>query len=90
VVATEIAGSVVRLRDSKNGQGRAVPPSPTERGAALVALAPLSAFQVEHRWRRAGVRNLHFYDLRHEAVSRLFERRLTAEEVMAWRLAWRS
>jgi integrase len=31
--------------------------------------------------KRAGLSDLHVHDLRHEAVSRLFERRLTATEV---------
>lgn len=86
VAGADITGPVVRLQDTKNGRPRAVPLS-TRARAALAALTPLSASQLEHRWRRAcrraEVRDLHFHDLRHEAVSRLFERGLTAEEVMA-------
>jgi integrase len=82
----EIAGPVVRLRDTKNGRARAVPLS-TRARTALAALEPLEPGQLEHRWRRAcrraAVLGLHFHDLRHEAVSRLFERGLSAEEVMA-------
>ena len=39
------------------------------------------------QWRRlielAGIEDLHFHDLRHEATSRLFERGLTTAEVMS-------
>jgi integrase len=61
-------------------------PLSTRTRAALAALEPLSPSQLEHRWqracRRAGVADLHFHDLRHEVVTRLFERGLTTEEVM--------
>ena len=45
---------------------------------------------MQERWSEPGIRvlelaeieGLHFHDLRHEATSRLFEKGLTAEEVM--------
>lgn len=85
VVRARTPGPVARLHDSKNGRPRAVPLS-TRARVALAAVVPLNPSQLEHRWRRAcrraGVTGLRWHDLRHEAVSRLFERGLTAEEVM--------
>ena len=46
---------------------------------------PLSSNAVRQAWdrltRRAGITNLHFHDLRHEAISRFFERGLSIAEV---------
>jgi hypothetical protein len=47
---------------------------------------PIGVDSLEWYWRKAcrlaGIPDLKFHDLRHEGVSRLFERGLTAEEVM--------
>ena len=46
---------------------------------------PTSDCAVRHAWdrlvRRVGIKNLRFHDLRHEAVSRLFEMGLSVPEV---------
>src|SRR5262249_30527588 len=53
---------------------------PDEKGR----LIPTSASAVKQAWRRllkrAGIAGLHFHDLRHEAIRRLFERGLTMPE----------
>jgi integrase len=48
-------------------------------------LFPITANAVRLAWdrlvRRAQIEDLHFHDLRHEAISRLFERGLSVPEV---------
>ncbi|WP_051244529.1 site-specific integrase [Thalassobaculum salexigens] len=70
------------VRYSKNGRSRLVPLSETARSAARDATSrsgeervfPLTAMSVKLAWRRAlkraGLEDLHFHDLRHEAISR--------------------
>lgn len=83
---------VVRLRETKNGDGRSVPL--TTRATGLLndlpksidgRVFPTTAQALEQAFRRAVVRakivDLHFHDLRHEAVSRLFEKGLNVMEV---------
>lgn len=76
----------VKLHDSKNGEPRDVPLS--SRAVAMLSsleICPLSGqvFPVSpealkkaftRACERAGIKNLHFHDLRHEATSRLAER----------------
>ncbi len=79
---------------TKNGEARSVPLS--EPAVAILKALPRSAdgrvfpvtvLSVQQAWRRAcrraGIEGLHFHDLRHEAVSRLFELGLGAMEVAA-------
>jgi integrase len=74
---------------TKNGHARTIPLS-----AAAVALLtpstaekpfPLTAVALRLAWDRlcirAGVEDLHFHDLRHEAISRFFEKGLNVPEV---------
>lgn len=83
---------MVELVLTKNGRGRHVPLS----GRALQLLHdrreadPIGPFlstpsAVKQAWRRsvrrAGLEDLRFHDLRHEAISRLFERGLSLPEV---------
>jgi len=84
---------IARLAETKNGDSRAVPLS----SMALAALPapetrvmdepvfPMSPNAVRLAWerlkRRADVEDLHFHDLRHEAISRFFEMGLTIPEV---------
>ena len=81
------------LPDTKNGHPRHVPLSPAARGV-LAGLdqgkpddlvLPISANAVRLSWerlkRRAEIDNLHFHDLRHEAISRFFEAGLSVPEV---------
>jgi len=83
---------VARLIDTKNGEGRSVPL--TQKATALLLALPRSidgrvfattaeavklAFQ--RAVVRAGIEDFHFHDLRHEGVSRLFEKGLNVMEV---------
>lgn len=84
----------VHLYDTKNGENRIVPLS----SAAIAALKSLPAridgkvFDIHpdtvskrflRACRSAGIEDLRFHDLRHEAVSRLFEKGLNPMEVAA-------
>lgn len=84
---------ILTLPMTKNGKPRTVPLS---RAALQVfidlqpevsgRIFPTTRDAVRHSWtrltRRAGIEDLHFHDLRHEAISRLFERGLDIPEVM--------
>jgi len=86
--------STLLIPVTKNGEPRTIPLS-TEAKNVLAGLAvdwwdeapifPLSAEAVSLGWRRltkrAGVVDLNFHDLRHEAISRFFERGLSIPEV---------
>jgi len=75
---------IAHLPDTKNGTKRDVPLSQRAR-EVLLQLGPKSAGRVfsytadglKSTWRfmlqRLGIKDLHFHDLRHEAISRLFE-----------------
>ncbi|MBB4199979.1 hypothetical protein CCR94_03015 [Rhodoblastus sphagnicola] len=84
----------VSLRNTKNGHPRTVPLSPAAIHALPVRpegckdtdrVFPMSANAVRLSWerlkRRAGINDLHFHDLRHEAISRFFELGLSIPEV---------
>ncbi len=82
----DLPGRAARLRETKNGTDRTLPVSPSM--IDLLASMPrplrggpvfgLTAEAIKRRMiratKRAGIENLHFHDLRHEAISRLFER----------------
>jgi integrase len=82
---------VVTLATSKNGHPRTVPL--TMRALAVLEalprtserVLPLSANALRLAWerlrKRAGLRDLHFHDLRHEAISRFFELGLSMPQV---------
>lgn len=90
----DVKGNVAHVRDSKTGDARSVPlssralavlkalPASLDRKARIF---PWSAHSLDHRFRRAcqaaEIVGLRWHDLRHEAVSRLFERNLDALEV---------
>lgn len=77
---------------TKNGSSRTVPLSPKAK-AILASLFPkengnvfdVSAVAVRQAWERirikAGIADVHFHDLRHEAISRFFEMGLSVPEV---------
>lgn len=79
------------ISNTKNGRSRTIPLSRTALG--LIALQPYegtrvfatSANAVRLQWKRicarARIEDLRFHDLRHEAISRFFERGLTLPEV---------
>lgn len=86
---------VISLTMTKNGTGREVPLSQRAFEALMEwkqcaeidqsTIFPISAGSLEQVWRRllkrANVSSLRFHDLRHEGVSRLFERGLNMIEV---------
>ena len=83
---------VVHLTDTKNGDDRDVPLS-DKAVTTLTTLQkdgnenvfPIHFEALKTAWRRtcdkAGITNLHFHDLRHEATSRFFEKGLNVMEV---------
>jgi integrase len=88
----DIDAGVVHLPLTKNGDSRDVPLSRRARetlGTLAVAkkgqVVPMTGNAVrlawEHLVQRAGMSDLRFHDLRHEAVSRLFEKNLGLMEV---------
>ena len=82
---------IASLPDTKNGSKRDVPL--TQKAAEVIArlpahrdnVFPTSDYAVRHAWdrlaKRAGIDDLRFHDLRHEAVSRFFEMGLSVPEV---------
>ncbi len=81
----------LHIPETKNGHPRTVPLSP-EAIQVLGSVArddervfPTTPNALRLAWKRltkrAGVNDLHFHDLRHEAISRFFERGLTIPEV---------
>ena len=81
----DLKARTAHLEDTKNGDARTVPLS-SRAVSILKALPrskdgrvfPLSKLAVQQAWRRAraraGIEDLHFHDLRHEAASRLGEK----------------
>lgn len=83
-----------QLHDTKNGEARTVPLSshavqvlsqlPRSITGRVFPLTKSAVQQAFHRaCIRAGLTNMRFHDLRHEAVSRLFEKKLNPMEVAA-------
>ena len=82
---------IASLLDTKNGSKRDVPL--TQKAAKVIAslpartdnVFPTTDYAIRHAWdrlvRRAGIEDLRFHDLRHEAISRLFEIGLSVPEV---------
>jgi integrase len=79
------------LYDTKNGEDRSIPL--TNRATEILSalprtddrMFPVTPVAVRHSWerlrKRAGIKDLHFHDLRHEAISRFFEMGLSVPEV---------
>jgi integrase len=89
-----IESRIALLRETKNGEDRTVPISPAaiavlqaQRANSEIegSVFRTSASGLQQAWERAitrsGIVDLHFHDLRHEAISRLFERGLSMPEV---------
>jgi integrase len=84
-------GRALVIRDSKNGQGRTIPLTraamavlgslPSAQGKLLPITANALRLAWERLRKRAGMPDLHFHDLRHEAISQFFERGLSVPEV---------
>lgn len=88
----DLAGRIAYLPLTKNGRSRHVPLTPvaveilsTLRSEGLEKPFPATPSAIKQAWghavRRARIDDLHFHDLRHEAISRLFERGLSLPEV---------
>jgi len=75
------------LPDSKNGNSRKIPLSNRAKIILKESVLPfpISANAVRLCWsrmiKRSGIQDLHFHDLRHEAISRFFEKGLSIPEV---------
>jgi integrase len=83
---------IAHLPETKNGLSRDVPLTGralhilrTQRADRLESPFPYSVPALRHAWNavilKAGVKGLHFHDLRHEAISRFFEVGLSVPEV---------
>lgn len=84
----DLQKSVIEKKDSKNGEARTIPLTQKAKAALgdrgigrLFPTFPRKAW--EGAIERAGLEDFHFHDLRHEAVSRLFEREMNPLEVAA-------
>lgn len=93
----DLKRSSVTILESKNGHSRTIPLTPKalellhsciqigKRQIESNLVFPVSANALRMSWgrlcKRAGIRDLHFHDLRHEAISRFFEMGLTVPEV---------
>jgi len=91
----DAAAGVLHIRQTKNGHPRRIPISPAAN-STLTALRPakvrlddrlisLTPTAVRQAWdrlvKRAEIEDLHFHDLRHEAISSFFEKGLSLPEV---------
>jgi integrase len=90
----DLKSRVAHLPLTKNGDSRDVPLSTRAietlnglqrgEGERVFAVAPNAVrLAWERLVRRVGLRDLHFHDLRHEAISRLFEQKFNVMEVSA-------
>ncbi len=81
----------VTILESKNGYSRTIPLTPTAfailqgMGGQHDRVFPITANALRMAWERmlakTDIEDLHFHDLRHEAISRFFEMGLTVPEV---------
>lgn len=93
----DISKSVAHIYESKNGESREVPLSkkalltinklPKHFASKKIFWKWKTTSGFQSSWQRliksSGISNLHFHDLRHEAISRLFEKGLNPIEVSA-------
>ncbi len=87
----DLERGTAHLPMTKNGHSRTVPLSSKARAILSaqprrrVRVFPVTETAVRLAWdrlmRRAKIKDLHFHDLRHEAISRLFEKGLSIPEV---------
>ncbi len=87
-----IEARLLEIPITKNGHPRTIPLSPKSieilerrRADKWDCAFPISTNAVKLAWHRlitrSGIENLHFHDLRHEAIIRFFEKGLTVPEV---------
>ena len=84
---------LLELIDTKNGHGRFVPLSDTAMAAIShgakqnIRIFPMTGNAVRLAWERLlraqNIRGLRFHDLRHEAISRMFDEGMTGPQVAA-------
>ena len=86
----DLDSQMLKVRDTKNGEDRVVPLS--NKALSILKLLPrlgeavfnASHSSLQNAWKRlikrSGLIDLHFHDLRHEAISRFIERGLTIPE----------
>jgi integrase len=91
----DLKARTAHLPNTKNGEARTVPLSSAalgilagqSRGENTNVVFPMSGNAVRLAWerlkKRVGIEDLHFHDLRHEAISRFFEHGLSMPEVSA-------
>jgi len=88
----DLASRTALVTKTKNGYPRKIPLSlkavevlTSQKGFHLERVFPVSVPAVRFHWDQllltAGIQDLHFHDLRHEAISRLFEKGLSVQEV---------
>ena len=90
-IDVDLDSGFATLFDTKNGEDRRVPLTKTARDVLSrlpgqdERVFPISADCVRLAWertrRKAGISDLRFHDLRHEAVSRFFEMGMSVPEV---------
>jgi len=89
----DVGEDYLQIPISKNGESRTIAMSAKVKAVLLRVpqvddrIFPVSASAVTQAWRRlvkrAGIEDLNFHDLRHEAISRFFELGLSAPEVQS-------
>ena len=83
----DVKGNHIYLADTKNGSPRKIPLTKKIKEIIDKSVLPysISSNAVRLSWyrmiKRAGIVDLHFHDLRHEAISRFFEKGLSIPEV---------
>ena len=83
----DIGSQILTINQTKNGHPRTIPL--TKRALCILKNAqlpfPMSANAVRLAWdrlkKKGNIKDLHFHDLRHEAISRFFEKGLSIPEV---------
>ena len=82
-----VQDNFIYLADSKNGYPRKIPLTLNAKEILKNSILPypVTPNALRLAWnrmtKRSGIDNLHFHDLRHEAISRFFEKGLTIPEV---------
>ena len=87
ITTDDIKGNCIYLSNTKNGSPRKIPLSNKIKEIIDKSVLPysISSNAVRLNWyrmvKRSGIIDLHFHDLRHEAISRFFEKGLSIPEV---------
>ena len=87
ITKDDVKDNQIYLADTKNGSPRKIPLTNKVKQIIDKSVLPysISSNAVRLSWyrmiKRAGIVDLHFHDLRHEAISRFFEKGLSIPEV---------